>query len=202
MKRRGNEFGRFTPSVCGVKHSEAEPAEPRQGHGGDARVRSTYTRGVASFANRLVCLAVAVALFGSPAVTVVCLALCLANPLSATSHTGGMLAQHEGHHGAAVPAAVSPHAHHGTVPSPAMDGAAEASTDGRLVGTCDGCCDGALVTLAAAPGVERAGDHALIVAQRVEVDSRSGNVASRAVVPPGPPVPPPSPTRSPLVLRV
>lgn len=170
---------------------------------GTSRVRSTYTQNVASFANRLVCLGMALALSGSPAVMATCLALCLASPSSAAGHMGHASAQHEGHDEAAQPAAVSPHAHHhGVAPVPAMGAAVPSAADTRLVRTCDGCCGGGLVEVAAGPGVERTDAKALGVAQGVEVESRDVSAANRAVTSSTPPVPPPSPTRSPLILRI
>ena len=188
-------------NVCGA--GAAMPSRHRLGRGtvGTSRVRSTYTRNVASFVNRLACVAMAFALSGAPAV-MACMALCLASPLSATSHAGSTPAHHEGHHGAAEPAAVSPHAHHGTAHASAVDAAAAASADGRLVGTCDGYCGGAPVELAAGPGVERTDAKALSVAQSIEVESLYVSVANRAAAPPSPPVQPPSPTSSPLALRI
>ncbi len=169
---------------------------------GTSRVRSTYTQNVASFANRLVCLGMALALSGSPAVMATCLALCLASPASATGHAGPGSTHHDAHDGAAEPAAVSPHAHHSAESSSAVNGAAALAAEARLVGRCDGCCGGGLVEMAAGPGVERTDAKALAAAPCVEVASRHISVANRAVAPPSPPVPPASPIRSPLVLRI
>jgi hypothetical protein len=147
----------------------------------------------------------AIALSGSPAVLAACMALCLGSPIAASA-TDGTQADHKGHGAVAEPAAVSPHAHHGTAAS-TQPTASQASasplapSDARLVGSCDSCCVAGPVAFAAGPGVERTDGKAFATAPAVSVAFQL-IAATHAAAPPSPPVPPPSPTRAPLALRI
>jgi hypothetical protein len=165
-----------------------------------------YTRGVASFAHRLTCLAMAFALSGSPTVLAACMALCLDSPMAAASATDGTQAGHKDHGAMTEPAAVSRHAHHGTAAStqPAASLASAsplAPSDARLVGSCDSCCVAGPVAFAAGPGVERTDGKAFATAPAVSVAFQVV-AATHAAAPQSSPVPPPSPTRAPLALRI
>jgi len=161
---------------------------------------------VSSFAHRLTCFVMAFALSGSPAVLSACMALCLDSPVAANS-TEATQVGHAGHSAVTVPAAVSPHAHHGTPASAQLTaGVVNASplapSDARLVGTCDNCCLSGPVAFAAGPGVERTDGKAFAMAPTVSVAVFHLSVTTYAAAPPSPPVPPPSPTRAPLALRI
>lgn len=165
-----------------------------------------YTRGVASFAHRLTCLAMAFALSGSPAVLSACMALCLDSPVAASA-MGGTQPGHNGHGGMTEPAAESPHVHHGTAaptqPTATVPTASPlVPSDARLVGSCDNCCVAGPIAFAAGPGVDRTDGKAFATAPAVSVVSFHMNAATHAATPPSPPVPPPSPTRAPLALRI
>lgn len=165
-----------------------------------------YTRGVGSFAHRLTSFVMAFALSGSPAVLSACMALCLDSPMVAASATDGMQADHKGHGAVAEPAAVSPHAHHGTAASTQptaspVSASPLAQSDARLVGSCDSCCVAGPIAFAAGPGVERTDAKAFATAPAVSVPFQV-IAATHAAAPPSPPVPPPSPTRAPLALRI
>lgn len=184
------------------------------GHSPEARggVRQSgpswaYTRGVGSFAHRMTSFVMAFALSGSPAVLTACMPLCLDSPMAAASAMDGTQADHEGHGAVAEPAAASPHAHHGTAASAqATASLASASplaqSDARLVGSCDSCCVAGPVAFAAGPSVERAAGKAFATARVAAVTLFQESVATHAAAPPRPPVPPPSPTRAPLALRI
>lgn len=165
-----------------------------------------YTRGVASFTHRLTCVAMALALSGSPAVLAACMALCLDSPTAAIV-TDGAQADHNGHGAMAGPVAESPHAHHSTPAANqptaiAANASPLASSDARLVQSCGNCCLAGPVAFAAGPGVERTDAKACGVAPAIEVVSFHVSVATHEAAPPSPPVPPPSPTRAPLALRI
>lgn len=166
-----------------------------------------YTQGVALFAHRLTCVAMAFALSGSSAVLSLCMALCLNSPLAAVSATDAVQADHQSHGAVAEPAAVSPHAHHGTPASPQPSASVTNASllplsDARLVSSCDSCCVASPVALVAGPGVERADGKAFATAPAVSVASFQVVAAMQAAAPPSPSVPPPSPTRAPLALRI
>jgi hypothetical protein len=166
-----------------------------------------YTQNVAFWAKRLTSLTAAFALSGASAVLSACMALCLqAMPAAATPHQQSGLASHGAH--TPAPAVASGHAHH---PSPAShepvasavdDQSSPRSPHARLIAPCDNYCpDG--VALVAGPGVERTDARAFGAAPLVS--SVASLLATRPVVgamPHSPPVPPPSPTRTPLVLRI
>jgi len=166
-----------------------------------------YTRSVA-LPKRLTSLAIAIALSGSPAVLSACMALCLPGVDTAASNTDSQSAGHAAHL-AAAPAGASAHAHHGS--SVSHESAATAPTtasshgsaEARLSTTCTNCCPEGQAVLVAGPGVERTD------AKSFSVTSTGSQVASflptplgLRASPPNPPVPPPSPTRAPLVLRI
>lgn len=165
-----------------------------------------YTRGVASFAQRLTSVAMAFALSGSPAVLSACMALCMDSPVAASA-MGGTQPGHNGHGGMTEPAAESPHVHHGTAaptqPTATVPTASPlVPSDARLVGSCDNCCVAGPIAFAAGPGVDRTDGKAFATAPAVSVVSFHMNAATHAATPPSPPVPPPSPTRAPLALRI
>jgi hypothetical protein len=144
----------------------------------------------------------AIALSGSPAVLSACMALCLDNPATA----GATQADHSAH-GMAEPAAASLHAHQGADASvhSAISGetaSRPAPSDARLVRTCDTCCIAGPVALAAGPGIERIDGKAFAMAPSAAVALHQVSVATDTAAPPHPPVPPPSPTRAPLALRI
>lgn len=179
---------RSWPTQCGWASGAVMPA----------RRSCTYTRGVASFANRLACLAIACVLSGTQTVLAACMALCLVNPMTVTDDVGSTPMHHEGRHAATQPVVVSPHAHHAAAPSTEPGG----SPDSRLVGSCDDCCGDGLTGLAVGPGEKRTDAQADGVALAIEAVSLRVNVATPGVAPPSPPTPPPSPATTPLVLRI
>jgi len=163
-----------------------------------------YTANVTSWAQRLVSFATVIAVSGSPAVLSVCMAQCLpAGPAAATSMDHGPAAGHAAH--APAPAAASGHAHHA---APASHEAASGrssspeSSHARLIATCGNCCVDGHAAVSTGVGVERA------VAQKCAAAPSASPLASylwTTVVGaslPRPTVPPPSPTRAPLVLRI
>jgi hypothetical protein len=166
----------------------------------------TYTRTVGSFAHRVTSFVMAFALSGSPAVLSACMALCLDSPVAANT-TDVAKRGHDDHAAVTEPAATSPHAHHGTAASPqpvpsVANPSQLAPSDARLVGTCDNCCLGGPVAFAAGPGVERADGKAFAIAPTAAVTLFQLSVAAHDAGPLRPPVPPPSPTRAPLALRI
>jgi hypothetical protein len=183
------------------------------GHSPEARggVRTSgpgcaYTRGVASFAQRLTSVAMAFALSGSPAVLSACMALCMDSPVAASA-MGGTQPGHNGHGGMTEPAAESPHVHHGTAaptqPTATVPTASPlVPSDARLVGSCDNCCVAGPIAFAAGPGVERTDGKAFAMAPTVLVASFRLSATTHTAPLPGPPIPPPSPTRAPLALRI
>jgi hypothetical protein len=165
-----------------------------------------YTQGVGSVAHRLTSVVIAVVLSGSPAVLSACMALCFGGqtPANATelAHEG-----HDGHAAVTAPAAASPHAHHGPEASPqppasVADRSPRAPSHARLVSTCDNCCIAGPVAFAAVAGVERTNGKSLGLTPTAAVMLFQASVAAYAAVPSSPPVPPPSPTRAPLALRI
>jgi hypothetical protein len=182
-----------------------------------------YTRKVVSFPKRLTSLAIVFALSGSPAVRSACTAYCLhgVQP-SAAAHEGMTSEGHAAHTSVAAPAVASVHAHHGSSASyepaakatsspssheaPPRDGPraipAERS-DGRLSATCTNCRADWQFAFAAGPGVERTDTKYLGAAPMPSQVAPFLLTASAVEAsPPGPPVPPPSPVRAPLVLRI
>jgi hypothetical protein len=166
-----------------------------------------YTRSVV-LSKRLTSLAIAIALSGSPAVLSACMALCLPGVHTAASDTDTQPAGHAAPL-AAAPASASAHAHHGSPVSneSAATAPTTASSDGlsetRLSATCTNCCPEGQVILVVGPGVERTD------AKFFSVSSTASQVASvlptplgLEASPPSQPVPPPSPTRAPVVLRI
>lgn len=165
-----------------------------------------YTRRVGSFAQRLMSVAMAFALSGSPAVLSACMALCLDSPVAASA-MGGTQPGHNGHGGMTEPAAESPHVHHGTAaptqPTATVPTASPlVPSDARLVGSCDNCCVAGPIAFAAGPGVDRTDGKAFATTPAVSVLSFHMSAATHAATPASDPVPPPSPTRAPLALRI
>lgn len=169
-----------------------------RGIGETSRPSCSYTGAVLSFATRLTCLAMAVVLSGSPAVMATCMAWCLAGPMADTSHAHGEPTHHNGHAAVPEPAAATPHAHHTSAPS----GHPVGVPDARLVGNCSSCCGAGLVELVAGPGVEKTDAKALGAAPTVDVALRRVTLSTRLVAALHPQVPPRSPVRAPLVLRI
>ncbi len=176
---------------------------PLPGSGRVPRIR-TYTRNVVSWARRLVGIAAALAVSGSPAVLAVCMTLCVpAGPAAATPMEHGPAAAHATHE--PVAAAPSGHAHHAAPPAHDMSGHRASppdSSSARLTASCGTCCDEAGV--AVMPGVVVDRTAALKVAAApiaTSVLSVRTITLMRVVSPPDVTVPPP-PTRAPLVLRI
>ena len=168
-----------------------------------------YTRNVASLPKRLTSLAIAIALSGSPAVLSACMALCLQGVATAASHTDSQSAGHAAHLGTPAPAGASAHAHHGSSVSDEAAAAGPATTssqdlsEARLSAPCTNCCPEGQAMLAAGPGVERTDAKSFSAAP---IASRMTSFLVTLPVlgasPPNPPVPPPSPIRAPLSLRI
>jgi len=166
---------------------------------------STYTRDVGSRAHRLVSVVLAFALSGSPAVLAACTALCMDSAVAAHA-ADATPAGHQGH-GAITDAGVAPHAHHSSPASPrpavsAADPSPHAHSAARLVGACDSCCDAGAAAVVAGPGVERTSGQAFALAPTVAVAPFYPSVTTPRATPPSAHVPPPSPTRAPLTLRI
>jgi hypothetical protein len=170
--------------------------------------RFGYTQSVRSWSHQLTCLALAFALSGSPAVLAACMALCADSPVTMAVQT-----RHAGHGARAtevVPEA-APRAHHhnhGVVAAPAVAEtaahlpAAPQPSHVRLMATCTDCCpDG---EFASAPGLrsERRDVDAASVAATERATSFDLSRGVRAALPSSPPIPPTSPARSPLALRI
>lgn len=160
-------------------------------------------RDVASFSHRLTCLAFAFALVGSPALQAICNALCLSGPSAATT----MDAAHTHHmsHGAAPgPISVSPHAHHASTASAQPAAAATTSPlggDARVVGNCVTPCLPGAMAFGTGPGVDRTDGKALGVALGVEVVPFHLSLTAQPAATSSP-IPPQSPIRAPLPLRI
>ena len=164
-----------------------------------------YTQVVASLAHRLTYIAIAFALSASPTALTACMALCLGGQVAAAGRAGDTHTGHEDHGPAAEQATVSPHAHHGAsaaLPAAHANASPRTTSHARLVGTCDDCCGSGPLAFAAGPGVERTDGKALAMAPAVSVVSFHLTAATGVIVAPGPVVPPPSPTRAPLALRI
>ncbi len=167
-----------------------------------------YTRIVASLPKRFTSLAIVIALSGSPAVLSACMALCLQDVATAAAHTDSQSAGHAAHL-AAAPAGASAHAHHGSPvsnESPALattTALSHDSSDARLSAPCTDCCPEGHAMLVAGRAEERTD------AKSFSATATASQIASFLVTPsglvaspPSPPVPPRSPTRARLVLRV
>lgn len=159
---------------------------------------------MAAWVLRLTCVSLTLALSGSPAVLAVCLSLCVESAQPEAVQTG-----HAGHDGHTQPAAApSSHAHHaGSAESPSHvqathHGQPEATSDARVKAACSNCClDG---YVAPAPGLraERGDAQLIAAAPTVQAVSFHAPLKAHSVSPAGPPIPPPSPTRAPLFLRI
>lgn len=166
---------------------------------------SRYTQDVAMWAHRLTCLSLTLALSGSPVVLAVCMSLCLESAAPQTVQTGHPAQGDRLQPAAAMP---SPHAHHGAsaesrpgVPT-AHAGQPGAASDPRLNAPCSHCCmDG---QFAAAVGLRAERRHAQLIAAAPTAQGLTFHspLQAHSVLPPGPPVPPPSPTRVPFSLRI
>jgi hypothetical protein len=164
-----------------------------------------YTRTVVPLARRLTSVAMAVTLSGSPAVLSACMALCVDVPAASASEVpaGG----HHGHGDVTEPVAGSPHAHHGIAASTgptahAADASPMVPPDARLAGDCDDCCIAGTAALPAGPGVPRTDGQALATTPAVVLAAFQVRARPDQAAPLRPPVPPPSPTRAPLALRI
>ena len=169
-----------------------------------------YTQKVTSWAKQLTSLALVLALSGSQTLLTACMALCLsAVPAAAMSHDQTAPVGHAAHAFASTPAVSSGHGHH-AVPATHESHASgderssspEASA-ARLTPTCDSCCLDGQVALVAGASVERV--HAPVPGSAplaLPVASFLLTTASFGALPPGPPVPPPSPVTAPLPLRI
>lgn len=168
----------------------------------------SYTRKVSSWSHRFTCLALALALSGSPAVLAACMALCVDNPVTTAAQTGhadhgaratevvpeaAPRAQHHNHGVEAAPAVAETAAHLPSAPQPSHV---------RLMATCTDCCpDG---EFASAPGLraELRDVDAASVAATERAASFDLSRAVQAASPSSPPIPPTSPARAPLALRI
>lgn len=108
-------------------------------------------------------------------------------------------------HAVADSPAASPHAHHAATASTQpgasrADAPPSAPSDGYLVGRCDSCCGP--VAVATGPGVKRTDGRALAMVPAVPMAPFRLSITSCATVSPSPQVPPPSPVRAPLALRI
>jgi hypothetical protein len=153
---------------------------------------------------RLVCFAIAFAMSGSPAVISACMALCLPDGPRAASH--GTAAFEQPSHPPA-PAAPSAHAHHVADAAPdssAGDLPPVEHPDARVIAGCDDCCPDESSALVAGLGAQRMNAHPSLAAPPSELEAvRFASVSSIVgLSPPGPPVRPPSPAASRLVLRI
>lgn len=176
----------------------------------DRRAPSAYTRKVPSLSERLTSVAVVFALAGSPLVRPACTAVCLHGGETGTAVPEVVVsAEHAGHAPVAAPVATSIHTHHG---SSAPDASAEAATSSpswpgssnvRLRAACTDCGADWQLAFVSGPVVERtdARSHGASPPPLRVAPFPPGASALRAS-PSGPPVPPPSAHRAPLVLRV
>lgn len=163
-----------------------------------------YTRNVPTWSHRLTCLALGLALSGSPAVLAACMALCVDSPMTTAGHLGHGALESE-----VVPEAAS-HVHHdhGAAAAPTTEepathlAVAPQASDARLMATCSDCClDGGSMPAAGLRAERRDGDAASEAATaRLAPFDLSGAV--QAASPPGPPIPPSAPARTPLALRI
>jgi len=173
-------------------------------------MRWAYTQEVTSGAKQLTSLALVLALSGSQAVLTACMALCLsAAPPAETPHDQSAPVGHAAHASASTPAVSSGHGHHAvpaTLESHASGDERSSSPEAsaaRLTPACDSCCLDGQVALAAPADVERV--HAPVPGSAplaLPVASFLLTTASFGALPPGPPVPLPSPVTAPLPLRI
>ena len=172
------------------------------------RVTWADTRNVASLPRRLTSLVMVFTLSGSPAVLAACMAVCL-GVATAASLEGSTSVGHAAHTPVPAPTVASGHAHHGSAASNEPTAVATnrafspAWSDARVSAACGDCCAAGRLALVASAGVERvnaltlgAGPAASPVASFLLTTSVLGASS------PGPLLPPPSPTRAPLVLRI
>ena len=179
------------------------------GRRGCSRFHSTraYTRNVGSLAHRLTSLALAFALTGSPALLAACMAACLHASAAAATRTAHPLAQHD-KHSAQSASAASRHVHHGASDATNSPAAmthvpsGHPTPDARMAGVCTDCCTSGRLTFTADLGGERGNVQTFAAAPIVEVASFGLMPAADDVSPPGPPIPPPAPSRAPLALRI
>jgi len=158
-------------------------------------------------AKRLTSLATVLALSGSPAAFAACMAACLHGvPAAAMAHEPGVAVEHAEHASSPQPVSVSEHAHHESPAAPASAASAghQTSSTARLSAGCGDCCPDAQATVVvAASGAGRASAFASGAAPALTpVTSFLVMTSVPGAAPPGPPVPPPSPTRALLVLRI
>lgn len=168
-----------------------------------------YTRFVVSWVHRLTCLALTLALSGSPAVLAACMAVCGASPRSEALPTAGSEVDHSAHPSASTAATAPAHAHHGasgashSTASQSTSPASHDASQAILTSRCSSCCDDEPVILSAGYRTETSAaqgvtpGHAVPVAP-FRLTTRSAGGAS----PPSPRVSPPLPVRAPLALRI
>lgn len=164
-----------------------------------------YTRNVVSVAKRLTSLATVLALSGSPAAVAACMAACLHGvPAAAVAHESDVAVAHAGHASSPQPSAASEHAHHATPAAPASAAPAgdPAPSTARLAAGCDDCCPDGQAAVVATSGALRT--NALVAGAPLPTLAAPFFAATSGpgAASPVPPVPPPSPTRAPLVLRI
>jgi hypothetical protein len=164
-----------------------------------------YTRHVALWAHRLTCLSLALALSGTPAVLAVCVSMCAENAV-----TADVQPRHSGRGDHSQPSAAAPasHEHHGASPDSGLDGPTSlagyprGALPPRVEAPCSNCCnDGqsaALVGLRA----ERSDAQLIAVASTAQGAPFHAPLTVHTAMRPGPPIPPPSPPRAPLALRI
>lgn len=178
---------------------------------GALRMRSTrgrtlaYTRYVALWAHRLTCFTLALALSGSPAVLAVCMSLCLESAAPESVQAG-----HSGHGDHSQPPAAVPasHEHHGASADRGLDGPPShasyprAAFAPRVTAPCSNCCTDGQSAAAVGPRAERSYGQLIAVGSTAQGVSFHAALAAHTVMRLGPPIPPPSPPRAPLALRI
>ena len=186
-------------------------SRPADGCRTQARGRSSsvhaYTQDLMLWLRQAASLVAVFALSGSPAVLSACMAACLqAGPVALPIEQGASAA-HAPRPAASSPApdVASEHAHHSSSGSHQSSGDRQASPDSStLSAVCGNCCGDGQTTVIDAVGVERTGAQRLAGASvPAPVPSYlTAIVARRASPPRTPPISPPSPARSSLVLRI
>lgn len=159
---------------------------------------------MAAWVLRLTCVSLTLALSGSPAVLAVCISLCQERATVDPVQSGH--ASHEAH---APPAAAAPasHAHHGAAAEHASHvqvtpGQPELAPDARVKAPCSNCCLDAQFASATGARPERSDAQLIVAAPTAYAVSLLPPLQAHSAAPSGPPIPPPSPARAPLSLRI
>jgi hypothetical protein len=157
-----------------------------------------------SWSHGLTSIALAFALSGSPAMLAACMAFCVDSPATMAGHLG---------HGARAPEVVpeaASHAHHnhGAALAPPTEepatrlALAPQASDARLMATCIDCCLDRGSVPAAGLRAERRDVNVTPLAASARLTSFDLAHAAQAASPPGSPIPPSSPVRTPIALRI